>query len=144
MNNFFKDRLTNRQADIIVYLIENQNNGFLPLNEIGEKFNLSSKTIYREIKEIKSKANPDKISIKSKEGSGVKIECKNSDDLRVRLLNIKIPDKQTRMVDILVDLLKISPKKLTYEELGDRYYVSATSIAKDIKTMEDEIKKFIG
>ena len=37
MNNFFKDRLTNRQADIIVYLIENQNNGFLPLNEIGEK-----------------------------------------------------------------------------------------------------------
>lgn len=142
MGNFFKDRLTNRQADIIVYLIENQNNGFLPLNEVGEKFDLSSKTIYREIKEIKSKANPDKVSIKSKEGSGVRIECKNADDLRVRLLNIKIPNKQKRMVDILVDLLKISPKKLTYEELGDKYYVSATSIAKDIKAMEDEIKKF--
>ncbi len=142
MDNFFKAKLTNRQSDILIYLMENQNDGFLSLSEIADRFDLSSKTIYREIKDIKSKSNEDKLSFISKEGNGIRLLCDNQDDLRVRLLNNKTPNIQSRMIDVLIDLLKISPKKITYDKLSEKYYVSSTSIAKDIKEIEDKIKRF--
>ena len=62
MDNFFKAKLTNRQSNILIYLMENQNDGFLTLSDVADRFNLSRKTIYREIKDNKSKCNGTKLS----------------------------------------------------------------------------------
>ena len=141
MKNFFKEKLTNRQNDILIYLIEKQDDGFLSLSEIAKRFDISSKTIYREIKNIKPKCN-DNLSFISKEGQGIRLESDNLDDLRLRLLSNRSLDMQARTVNILIELLKISPKKITYDKLSEKYFVSSTSIAKEIKKIEDKISVF--
>lgn len=130
-----KEKLVNlskRKIDIIRFLA-NQSE-YITASKISEKINVSSKTIYRELNELK-----ELNIIESKIGYGVKIIDSQTVKDIVKNGNVSEP---ARYIEVMNYMLRIAPLPVSSEELADKYFVSKTSIQNDLRKIENELKLY--
>lgn len=131
--------LSDRQKKILKILLNNKE--FVSAEKIANELNLSTKTIYRELKIIEKDIKLEKVKAK---GTKLNISLEVLTELKEKVLNDKkILEKysvQERRMRILTYLLKISPKTTSIEKLSKTYYVSKTSIVNDLNYIKEKIK----
>ncbi len=138
--------LSTRQKDIIKYLLKESN--FVSTKQISEKFQVSEKTIYRELKIIKEELKKKDILLDKKQGRGVLIEGSIDNgmilnyDLNKNIEIIETTSVQERRADILLELLRNTPTFTSITKLSEKYYISRTSIVNDILYLEKELKNY--
>lgn len=138
--------LSFRQKDIIKYLLSQEEH--VSVKQISKLFNISEKTIYRDLDSIQDKVLKENMSIEKIPGKGIKIVGKAQDKMNVNLElrnNNEILEEtsvQERRAKILLDLLEESPNFTSIDILSEKYYISRASIVNDISYLTKEINKY--
>lgn len=131
--------LSKREKALINNILIQNNYTFA--HNLAEEMNVSTKTIYRIIKNIND-LSPKRPLINSESGKGYSIDY----DLYLSLYlcggeyDPQIP--KNRRDDVTLILLKKSPGYLHIEELFNRYHLSESAIYKDFQIIEDFITDF--
>lgn len=134
--------LTKRQENILNYLI--QADEFTTAKELAIALNVSEKTVYREIKELKeNQANCMGIII-NHIGKGFKIDY----DTYINQFTVGASKAhrqhsftpQERREKMFIYLLFLSPEKTSVVRLSELYMISASSIFNDLCYIEDILK----
>ncbi len=129
--------LQQRQKQILKYLLSMDD--FMPVKKIAALCRCSTKTVRNDLLVL--------------EESGVKLEKMSGKGIRV------FPEKQMRDYDlpqdschdlsveyrrtkIMFELLEGTKDKLSIQSLSEKYYVSKTSIANDLKVVEEKLSKY--
>jgi activator of the mannose operon (transcriptional antiterminator) len=131
-----------RQIQLIQCLLETDS--FISAQELAEKLNVSEKTIYRDIKEIEHINEEDTTLIEKIPGKGYKLNYSHFLKEKEKfsfLKNVGITDID-RKNQILLELLYKAPQATSIMKLTEKFFVSASSIVNDLKSIEKEVKKF--
>ncbi|CAG9296959.1 BglG family transcription antiterminator [Celerinatantimonas diazotrophica] len=133
--------LSKRQKNILDYLVQEDN--FITAKELSTKFNVSEKTIYREIKNIKESQSKYMDIIINHIGKGFKINYEeyinkfsSSNNSTYKKHAMSTSERREK---ILIYLLLSSPEKTSISRLAELYMISASSIAHDL----DHIKEIL-
>lgn len=129
--------LSKRQNYILKLILENKSE-FITIKHLAYTLSLSSKTIYRDIKEIQEKLN---IKLNIIPGKGIKSNNLYFIQTLINPIctNLKDYSPKNRRYDIYYNLLINSPKKTSILNLANEYYVSSSSIINDIKYIEKNL-----
>lgn len=130
-----------RQKELIRLLIEGSD--FRPIKYYSEVLKVSDKTLSKDINYIENCLKNEKIEIVRKPGIGIQIRITNHQ--KINLLNGINVNSETfdplsiknRRNEILKLLLTKSNQSTSIQKLADLYYVSKTSIANDLRFIED-------
>jgi activator of the mannose operon (transcriptional antiterminator) len=130
-----------RQKELIRLLIEESD--FRPIKYYSEVLKVSDKTLSKDINYIENCLKNEKIEIVRKPGIGIQIRITNHQ--KINLLNgINVNSEafdplsiKNRRNEILKLLLTKSNQSTSIQKLADLYYVSKTSIANDLRFIED-------
>lgn len=130
-----------RQKELIRLLIEESD--FRPIKYYSEVLKVSDKTLSKDINYIENCLKNEKIEIVRKPGIGIQIRITNHQ--KINLLNGINVNSETfdplsiknRRNEILKLLLTKSNQSTSIQKLADLYYVSKTSIANDLRFIED-------
>jgi len=131
-------KITKRQQKILEYLI--QVDGFITAKNISELFQISEKTVYRDIKRI---GEVYKDAIVQTSGKGYQINYQAYIQYSQSLEKDKIRGGMStfeRRLDILISMLSQSPKETSINKLAEYYYVSPNSIVNDLKKIEEKLQ----
>ncbi|SHJ30049.1 HTH domain-containing protein [Propionispora hippei] len=129
--------LQQRQKQILKYLLSMDD--FMPVKKIAALCRCSTKTVRNDLLVL--------------EESGVKLEKMSGKGIRI------FPEKQIRDYDlskdschdlsveyrrakIMFELLEGTKDKLSIQSLSEKYFVSKTSIANDLKVVEEKLSKY--
>jgi len=140
------DSLSFRQKDIVKYLLNQEDH--VSVKQISKIFNISEKTIHRDIDSIQEKIIEKNISVEKIPSKGIKIigEFENIMKVNLELRNtseiIEETSVQERRAKILLDLLEESPRYTSIDILSEKYYISRASIVNDITYLTKEIEKY--
>lgn len=122
---------------IINYLLEKGD--FISANEIANKLKFSTKTIYRGINEIREVIGEN--IIESSKGRGYRLNFEeykeNLNTIYSKNLSINTPEYRRMM--ILLQLLSITPEKISIRKLSEQYFVSESSITNDLDYIETNL-----
>lgn len=128
----------NSRKQKIIEILYNQIE-YKTANELAEELDVSSKTIYRTIKEL----NNEHIIIDSQPGKGFKLNHKEYSKIVNQLeysQDYLLP--KIRQDDILEEILIDSPTSISIDDLYCGYYVSESVINQDIQSMRSYLNKF--
>lgn len=130
--------LSGRQKRILRCLLENED--YLATAQIAEILNVSNKTIYRELQELRIKLQAESVNLDTKIGVGIRIHMSGS--VRNKLYaevsdGRKLFEIDERRYRILTQLLQTSPKTTSIAKLSDQFYVSRSSIQNDLHFIEE-------
>lgn len=135
-------KLSGRQKNIMKSLLESHD--YQTTEQIAKQLNVSKKTIYRELNELRILLKDYQFEIDSKIGAGVRIDVdqqtRNQLTLDIATDN-SIPMDQRRY-EILIDLLQSAPQMTSIKKLSDYYFVSRSSIQNDLKFIEEWITTY--
>lgn len=128
-----------RIQKILLYLVDKRN--YVTADELANFLDVSSKTVYRIIREI-NLAYKKQPLIQSRKGEGYKINydlyiAQNPTKNKVDYLSPK--DRRNYVVR---ELLSSSPKEISIYELYEQFYVSESSVSKDVETIENELNGY--
>lgn len=134
--------LTTRQINLIKIMLNEDE--FRPMKFYSGNLDISDRTLYSDIKAVNCFVKEYQMTVEKKPGMGIKLT--GDSEKRIELLHsLKFNDQnetdftpKERQLEIL-RLLLVDEKTLTYEKLSNYFYVSKTSIAKDI----EEISSFL-
>ncbi|AXY25003.1 hypothetical protein CL176_02605 [Suicoccus acidiformans] len=124
-----------RQIEFIKLLIKEQEIS-RPANYYSKILNVSTKTIYSDIKDITSLLKSWELNISSKRGLGIVLEGKQSEKYKlIQHLGESNDDKYTPINRRLIIVKEVcfSDKKVSIEVLAQSFFVSKTSIYNDIE-----------
>ncbi|EDO1224491.1 transcription antiterminator [Listeria innocua] len=117
-------------------------NDFLTANQLALMLEVSSKTIYRKIKNINS-ATDEKEIIISEKGRGYKLNYKAYIQAKLKTTSdIFGYTPSERREKILLQVLFKSPKYLNIAKLYEGYYVGYNSIKNDFTLLNQSIEKY--
>src|SRR5699024_3701327 len=130
--------LSEVEEKILEFLVEK--GGYATAQEISNYIGVTTKTIYRRIKNLREVL--DEEIIKSDRRKGYKLNYEKY----LSLLNgyqsfaNENLSVENRRMSILIHLLTHSPKQVSIVDLSNQYYVSASSIVNDLDYIEKELK----
>ncbi|MBM5694220.1 transcription antiterminator [Listeria seeligeri] len=117
-------------------------NDFLTANQLAEILDVSSKTIYRKIKNI-NKTTGKKDIVISEKGRGFKLDYKVYIQAKLETTEDIFGYTPTeRREKILLQILFKSPKYLNIHNLYEGYYVGYNSIKNDFALLNQSIEKY--
>ncbi|MHC5408540.1 BglG family transcription antiterminator [Listeria seeligeri] len=117
-------------------------NDFLTANQLAEILDVSSKTIYRKIKNI-NKTTGKKDIVISEKGRGFKLDYKAYIQAKLETTEDIFGYTPTeRREKILLQILFKSPKYLNIHNLYEGYYVGYNSIKNDFVLLNQSIEKY--
>ncbi|MBC1485633.1 transcription antiterminator [Listeria seeligeri] len=117
-------------------------NDFLTANQLAEILDVSSKTIYRKIKNI-NKTTGKKDIVISEKGHGFKLDYKAYIQAKLETTEDIFGYTPTeRREKILLQILFKSPKYLNIHNLYEGYYVGYNSIKNDFALLNQSIEKY--
>ncbi|MEE9726140.1 PRD domain-containing protein [Listeria seeligeri] len=117
-------------------------NDFLTANQLAEILDVSSKTIYRKIKNI-NKTTGKKDIVISEKGRGFKLDYKAYIQAKLETTEDIFGYTPTeRREKILLQILFKSPKYLNIHNLYEGYYVGYNSIKNDFALLNQSIEKY--
>lgn len=128
------NKLSHRQQAILDHLIEMDN--YVPASQIASIFNISEKTIYREIQTLRELGYAEIITHST--GKGFTVNYHNYVQLNLSHLTNKkghVTIKQRRE-KIFINLLIHSPEAISIAQLSEQFYISKSSIFNDLKYIE--------
>lgn len=136
--------ITSRQNRILRFLL--QQSEYITLASLAEQFDVSQKTIQRDLKIINDYLAEFNAQVNKKAGAGVLLVAdKTADLLQVELqLNDEVEDSDgvmghARRIKMASWLLTETPKETSISKLSERFHISNASIVNDLKTIEDWI-----
>ncbi|MCQ2009493.1 PRD domain-containing protein [Sporolactobacillus sp. STSJ-5] len=128
--------LNDRQKRILEIL--KQTNDYITAAELSRQFAVSTKTIYRDMKQI-TETSSQNYRIEKKENLGyMLVNKKQTTESGAPVF--QMPEE--RRLNLLLYLLAISPYKTSIQKISERYYVSQSSIINDFKHIEAAIVPF--
>lgn len=131
-----------RKAHLIQCLLEADS--FISAQDLASELQVSEKTVYRDIKEIEQKHEQTGTLIEKIPGKGYKINysifIKEKEKFSL-LKNVGVTDID-RKNQILLELLYKAPQATSILKLTEKFYVSASSIVNDLKSIDKEVRKF--
>lgn len=137
--------LTNRQREIALILLSNEQNLFY--KEIAERFSVSLRTIKSDMQEVKKWFLKNKVDIKSKPNKGIvisKLDEKKKIEIYHTLLSLSVDEEiwsiEARIRRIILMLILHSSKYMTAEFLANQLLVSEQTIYKDMKKVKEYLK----
>ncbi len=110
---------------------------YKPMNYFSSKLNVSPRTVYNDINNINVEISRLNVFIEKKQGFGIRLMGKEENKLELRQFinnrstKARISSVNDRHEEIL-RLILIKEKTLTYQQMSDKFFVSKTSVAKDI------------
>ena len=137
-----------RTKDIFDYLTSDY--GFHSSEEIGEKLELSSKTVQKEIGILNSLIKDKGAIVESESGKGYQFRILDEDKFKNFLkhdwfkyayFHQENPNKDFR-IESIMKLLLFSNSFIKQQELADMFYVSLSQINKDIKKVRKLLKSY--
>jgi transcriptional antiterminator len=132
------DRLKRKEL-IILHLLDSRE--FVTALELSRKLNVSTKTIYRLIKEINDESSSGML-IYSRKGSGYKLNYeKYLKNTPKEGQNTSLSPTERRN-NIMEELLLRSPNEKNIFELYEQYYISESVIANDEKLISKILEKY--
>ena len=132
-------KLSDRQKSIMKSLLESHD--YQTTEQIARQLNVSKKTIYRELDELRNLLRNENIEFDSKIGAGVRIDLDQAtrNQLTLKLATDSSLPLDQRRYEILIDLLQNAPQLTSIKKLSDYYFVSRSSIQNDLKYIEEWI-----
>lgn len=139
-------KLNSRQNNILLFLMNSKD--YLTASEIAESFQISNKTVYRDLDKINMFLKKYDASLEIIKGVGTNIkidsqtkallfnEIKYNRSNETNKLNL---DLENRRLQLKLLLLESSPRKTSITKLSDKFYVSRSSIVEDIKLIKDTL-----
>ena len=131
--------LSKREQEIITALYRAKD--FVSAEEIAELLKVSTKTVYREVKDISAKLEQN-VTIEKCPGKGFRLKQMVEGTSREAAASAKLMDmsiSERRRHQMVLMLLQ-SPKKISINKLSACYYISTASIVNDLKY----IKQIVG
>lgn len=125
--------LSDREIKLIKILTET--NEYLPVKEIAERLNTSTKTIYRDIEKLSE--NRKDLVFEKKQGKGIKLSL---GEFSLYDFNSQKAPKysiEERRIKMLYAMLQHSNEYTSIENLSYKYYVGKSSIVNDLKYIEE-------
>lgn len=138
--------MNKRQVALLKKLIIEDD--YQPIKYFADIFNVSVKTISKDLDEIDEIINDIGVNLDRKQGLGIKLYYTPSqlDKLNILLNNIKISngdrDLEYRRIEILLNLLINTNQYTTIQKLSDKYMVSRTSINNDLNEIQQSLNKY--
>lgn len=114
-------------------ILENAD-GYLTVSEIAAKVNYSVRTVHNDLDELEKNG----LILSKKSGVGVKLV---RDDFLKNDSEEEQITAEKRRLD-LIRILLIEEKKITYQEIADRYYVSVSSVVNDVKVIREMFRNY--
>lgn len=128
-----------KQRDLIFFLLDNDN--YVTSNEIADRLNISTKTVYRMISKINKESKKQVIS--SQRGLGYRVEnvelLRNMSSSDIEMQSVTPVERRNR---ILKRLLLSSPRSIQEEGLWEEYFVGDSVRSLDKKVMKSILSKF--
>lgn len=138
--------MNKRQVALLKKLIIEDD--YQPIKYFADIFNVSVKTISKDLDKIDEIINDIGVNLDRKQGLGIKLYYTPSqlDELNILLNNIKISngdrDLEYRRIEILLNLLINTNQYTTIQKLSDKYMVSRTSINNDLNEIQQILNKY--
>ncbi len=138
--------MNKRQVALLKKLIIEDD--YQPIKYFADIFNVSVKTISKDLDKIDEIINDIGVNLDRKQGLGIKLYYTPSqlDELNILLNNIKISngdrDLEYRRIEILLNLLINTNQYTTIQKLSDKYMVSRTSINNDLNEIQQSLSKY--
>lgn len=131
--------MNKRQEDLLTYLINNQN--YEPIEIIAKHFDVSVKTIRRDLMAIESQIPASDSQVEVKRGSGVRLltSPQGSEQIQQYLSNTKRfnQDRKERSLLQAFFLLFSTLKYIPLKALSSAFYISRSQLLLDLKTLEE-------
>ncbi len=138
-----------RALEIISLLLGSSD--YISVKDIAQKLNVSARTIRMDIEKLDEHIsecfNSEELYIERKSGSGIRLKSK-SPDFSLSELDIKSlaadklqTDNSTRRLEIM-NMMINSNEELTTQFLADQYYVSKSTILKDLDWINRWLKQY--
>lgn len=128
-----------KQCDLIFFLLDNDS--YVTSNEIADRLNISTKTVYRMISKINKESKRQVIS--SQRGLGYRVEnvelLRNMSSSDIDMQSVTPVERRNR---ILKRLLLSSPRSIQEEGLWEEYFVGDSVRSLDKKVMRSILSKF--
>ncbi len=125
--------INERQRNILNYLVATTEE-YVVVSNIAKKLNVSTKTIYRDIKALNKN---EKFHIKCLKGKGIKIQILDRSVLGNE--TFKKISISKRRYDIYYELLISSPNPKSLKYFSEKYYVGELSVINDLKYVENNL-----
>lgn len=128
--------LTKRQNNILIFLTTLNNS--IKIEQLAEKFKVSSRTIRNELHVIDGFLNEYKIKIIRKPSVGIYLEKDKENFIKLRndlnLIDYRILDFEER--NIVISLLILCNKKITFDKLANICLISKQTVINSFKSIE--------
>ncbi len=128
--------LTKRQNNILIFLTTLNNS--IKIEQLAEKFKVSSRTIRNELHVIDGFLNEYKIKIIRKPSVGIYLEKDKDNFIKLRndlnLIDYRILDSEER--NIVISLLILCNKKITFDKLANICLISKQTVINSFKSIE--------
>lgn len=132
-------------ADIIRYLAENKENGYISSEQIAYSLNISKRTVLSYLQRIKQDSTALGFRIITKQGYGCALEVCNETVFLAWYNEIFeneiISDVEKRRKMIFIKLILTSEYVNVYD-LADELYISASLVRKDIKNLKPLVEQY--
>ncbi|CAG9295034.1 BglG family transcription antiterminator [Celerinatantimonas diazotrophica] len=136
--------LTSRQHRLLRFLLKQQE--YATLLTLAEQFEVSKKTIQRDLNIINDYLVNSNIRVDKKSGAGILLVAENTADLMQleQQINNENDDADSvlghaRRIKIASWLLSETPRETSINKLSERHFISNASIVNDLKIIEDWI-----
>ncbi|WP_198298220.1 BglG family transcription antiterminator [Vibrio gazogenes] len=136
--------ITSRQHKLLRFLLQQRE--YVTLFNLAEQFDVSKKTIQRDLNMIEDYLTGSNVQVDKKVGAGVLLLADNTADLlQLELqLNGESEDSDSMMgharrIKIVSWLLSETPKETSINKLSERFYISNASVVNDLRMIEDWI-----
>ncbi|GAA0360323.1 BglG family transcription antiterminator [Alkalibacterium iburiense] len=128
---------SNPKSRLLKLLVESEQ--FEPAGEYAKKLSVSSRTLYTYLDELESALDSSTVKLEKRPGVGIRLKGKRKDkDRLMYTLNLN-PfleiEPEERQHTILKKLL--NGERLSYSQLSKEYYVSRSTVVKDIKAVKE-------
>ncbi len=136
--------ITSRQHKILRFLLQQRE--YVTLFNLAEQFDVSKKTIQRDLNVINEYLADSDAQVDKKAGAGVLLVADNAADLLQLELQLNGESKDSesvmghaRRIKIASWLLSETPKETSINKLSERFYISNASVVNDLRVIEDWI-----
>lgn len=142
----------NMRLSLIINILS-QTNKFIPANQISRSCGVSTKTTYKDLKNLASLMQKLNLHtrLQKKVGQGFKFQKDSKEEIEElneylnssnTHLNQSYEDPQERRMRILIALFKLKGEGIRIISLVDKYYVTSSSIKSDLVIIDHLLKKF--
>ncbi|MDF9825424.1 activator of the mannose operon (transcriptional antiterminator) [Breznakia sp. PF5-3] len=139
--------MKNRTIYIIKTLLNNSET-YMPLSFFSNELGVSVRTIQNDMKVVKEAVSTYHLTLDNKRALGFKLDgnSENKEQLRMFLKMSSVDGSSNDFVELrrqkIIQMLLSENKKTSINALADQFYVSRTSIVKDMKQIEEWLANY--